>query len=175
MAAVAAIRAAGSLPVLRWPFAGAIIAVLVDFSDLFLWNLFDLDFDDYQAFDKWVDLVYMLTFLIVALRWSGTEKRVAIALFSFRMVGVALFELIGSRGMLLAFPNVFEFWFLFVAGRDLFKPSYELTARRTAAWLIVLALAKEGQEYALHQGRYLDRYNAIEVVVAWWNWVTTLF
>lgn len=28
-------RVAGSLPVLRWAFAGALIAVLADFSDLF--------------------------------------------------------------------------------------------------------------------------------------------
>ena len=51
---------------------GAIIAILVDFSDLFMMNLLTLGgLRDYQAFDKQVDLVYMATFLIVALRWSG--------------------------------------------------------------------------------------------------------
>ena len=32
-------RIAGSLPVVRWAFAGAIIAILVDFSDLIMMNL----------------------------------------------------------------------------------------------------------------------------------------
>lgn len=175
VAAVAAIRILGSLPVLRWAFAGALLAIVVDFSDLFLWNLFDLDFANYQAFDKWIDLVYMLTFLVVTLRWTGLERRIGIGLFAFRIVGVVAFEVFQARTLLLAFPNVFEFWFLFVAGRNLFRPSYRITKRRAAAWCLVLLLLKEGQEFALHQGRYLDRYNAIEVVVAWWRWATGLF
>ena len=55
---VAVARVIGSLPVIRWAFAGAIIAVLTDFSDLFMMNLLDLGgLRNYQAFDKWVDLV----------------------------------------------------------------------------------------------------------------------
>ena len=61
---IASARIAGSLPVLRWAFAGAVIAILVDFSDLFMMNLLPLGgLRDYQAFDKVVDLVYMVTFL----------------------------------------------------------------------------------------------------------------
>ena len=49
-------RIAGSLPVVRWAFAGAIIAILVDFSDLFMMNLLNLGgLRDYQAFDKLLD------------------------------------------------------------------------------------------------------------------------
>ncbi|MBI4304717.1 MAG: hypothetical protein HY678_00205 [Chloroflexi bacterium] len=176
MVIVGAIRIAGSLPVLRWPFAGAIIAILVDFSDLFWMNLLTLGgLGDYQAFDKWVDLVYMATFLIVAMRWSGIEKKVAIGLFSYRMVGIAVFEIVQWRSVLLIFPNVFEFWFIFVAGRNLFKPSYRLNRVRAGLWFFVLLIAKEGQEFVLHQGKYLDRYRAVDVVVDWWNWVTGLF
>jgi len=39
---IAAIRIAGSLPVLRWPLAGGILAVLVDLSDLLLRDALDL-------------------------------------------------------------------------------------------------------------------------------------
>ena len=39
---IALVRIAGSLPVLRWPFYGAIAAILIDLSDLFLMNLLDL-------------------------------------------------------------------------------------------------------------------------------------
>ena len=92
---IASARIVGSLPVLRWAFAGAIIAILVDFSDLFMMNLLTLGgLRDYQAFDKLVDLVYMATFLIVALRWSGVARNVAVALFAFRIVGVAVFEVV---------------------------------------------------------------------------------
>lgn len=175
VAAVAAIRILGSLPVLRWAFAGALLAIVVDFSDLFLWNLFDLDFENYQAFDKWIDLVYMLTFLIVTLRWTGLERTIGIGLFAYRIVGVAVFEIFQARTLLLVFPNVFEFWFLFVAGRNIFRPSYRITARRAAVWLLALLVLKEGQEFVLHQGRYLDRYNAIEVVIGWWRWATGPF
>ena len=80
---VAVARVIGSLPVLRWAFAGAIIAVLIDFSDLFMMNLLDLGgLRNYQAFDKWVDLVYMGAFLLASLRWSGVPKKVSIGLFS---------------------------------------------------------------------------------------------
>ncbi|MBM3958997.1 MAG: hypothetical protein FJ314_04385 [SAR202 cluster bacterium] len=175
LTAVAVIRALGSLPVLRWAFAGALLAIAVDFSDLFLWNLFGLDFGTYQAFDKWVDLVYMATFLVVTLRWQGLERSVGISLFIFRLVGVAAFEIFQSRTLLLLFPNVFEFWFLFVAGRNLMWPRYRLSAVRAASWLLALLILKEAQEFALHQGRYLDRYNAVEVVVVWWRWATGLF
>ena len=36
------IRVAGSLPVLRWAFVGALIAVFIDLSDLFWRQLIDL-------------------------------------------------------------------------------------------------------------------------------------
>ncbi len=170
---IAAIRIAGSLPVLRWPFWGALVAILVDFSDLFLRDLIHLGgLGDYQAFDKWVDLVYMGTFLAVALRWKGLARNVAISLFAFRIVGDVAFEVTHQRALLLAFPNVFEFWFVFIAGRDQFRPSYQLTARRAAVWLAVLTAAKMVQEYALHGGRWLDKYNATDIVVDWWHFAT---
>ena len=39
---VAAFRIVGSLPVLRWPLAGGLLAILVDLSDLVLIDLLDL-------------------------------------------------------------------------------------------------------------------------------------
>ena len=70
-----------------------IVAVLVDLSDLFLRSYLSLGgVRDYQAFDKWLDQVYMLTFLITALRWPGRPRQVAVGLYAFRMVGFAAFE-----------------------------------------------------------------------------------
>ena len=91
---IAIARIAGSLPVLWWPLGGGILAVLVDFSDLFMMNLLDLGgVRDYQAFDKWVDQVYMVAFLVVALRWKGVPRYVAIGLFAYRIVGFAYFRI----------------------------------------------------------------------------------
>ena len=104
---IAIVRIAGSLPVLWFPFAGGILAVLVDFSDLFMMNLLDLGgVRDYQVFDKWVDQVYMVAFLVVALRWKGVPRYVAIGLFAYRLVGFAYFEFVDSwRGILLDIPE----------------------------------------------------------------------
>ena len=170
---IAAARIAGALLVLRWALAGSIAAILIDFSDLFMMNLLDLGgVRNYQALDKWLDLAYMATFLWVALRWDGPPRVIAAALFSYRIIGVLAFEFVGDRSVLLFFPNVFEFWFVFVAAVMRFTPQYELTWRRSLLWLIPLTALKEFQEYALHGARWLDNYVAVDVVADAWRWVT---
>ena len=85
---IAAIRIAGSLPVLRWPLAGGVLAVLVDLSDLLLRDALELGgVGDYQSLDKWLDQVCMATFLVVALRWQGPARRIAIGLFAYAFEG----------------------------------------------------------------------------------------
>lgn len=172
---IAFVRIGGALLVLRWAFAGSIAAILIDFSDLFLMNLLDLGgVRNYQALDKWLDLSYMLTFLWVASRWAGPPRAIALGLFAYRIVGVIAFEVVADRFVLLFFPNVFEFWFVFVAGMRRFRPDYELTWQRSLLWLVPLTTLKEFQEYALHGGKWLDNYRATDVVVAWWEWVVGL-
>lgn len=170
---IAAIRVLGSLLVLRWALAGGIIAVVVDFSDLFLKNLLDLGgVSDYQAFDKWLDQVYQACFLVAAWRkFPVVPKRVALGLFAFRLLGFGLFEATGARGVLLVFPNVFEFWFLAVAAVLRFRPSWRWSAKRTALLLAAVAIPKEFQEYALHHARWLDSFTAVDAVEAIWRWV----
>lgn len=168
-------RIAGSLPVLRWAFVGGIIAVVVDFSDLFMMNLLDLGgLKDYQAFDKWVDQVYMLTFLLVALRWDGPARAIAVWLYVYRLVGFVAFEVAGAREVLLLFPNVFEFWFLFVASLPHWRPGFAYTRRNVTAVGAVLLALKMVQEYVLHYGQWLDNFTAVEAVEASWGWVTGL-
>ena len=163
-------RFIGSLPVLRWAFAGALIAILVDFSDLFMMNLIDLGgVRDYQSFDKLADIFYISSFMLVALRWPSMQRNVALVLFVFRIAGIGVFELIGWRGVLLFFPNVFDFWFVLVAGLTRFKPSYQMSSRRLVFWLVALFVLKVIQEYILHWGRWLDNYRATDVVMNWWN------
>jgi hypothetical protein len=159
---IAAIRIAGSLPVLRWPLAGGILAVLVDLADLLLRDILDLGgVGDYQSLDKWLDQVYLAAFLVVALRWEGRARSIAAALYACRLIGFVLFELLGERALLLIFPNVFEFWFLLVAA---------VGPARVAGWsigrlafvLLALTLAKEAQEWALHGARLFDGISSLE-------------
>ncbi len=187
---IAAVRIAGSLPVLRWPLAGAIIAMLVDLSDLFMMNLIHLGgVKNYQSFDKWLDQVYMLTFLVVALRWQAAPRNMAIALYTYRMAGFVAFEITQSRDLLLFFPNVFEFWFVFVAALKQFRLEEQRPAARSrvpglrflvpfrysraqfATVGVVLLAGKLLQEYALHVGRWFDGFTAVEAVEAIWEFL----
>src|SRR5215213_6003879 len=113
---IAIVRLLGALPVLRWTFAGALIAMAVDQTDLFMMNLLDLGgVSDYQTFDKYLDQAYLLAFLLVALRWQGPARTVAVALYIYRLAGLVTFELTQDRDVLLFFPNFFEYWFVLIA------------------------------------------------------------
>lgn len=170
---IAIVRLVGALAVLRWTLAGAIVAILVDFSDLFLKNLFDLGgVRDYQDLDKWLDQAYQLTFLAVALRWTGPARTVALFLFSYRLVGFALFEIFGQRELLVAFPNVFEFWFLLVAVCARWSGLRSLVFAHPATALTLLTIAKMAQEYVLHGGKWLDDFTAVEAVGWIWDALT---
>jgi hypothetical protein len=170
---IAVVRIGGSLPVLRWPLAGGILAVLVDLSDLLLRDTLDLGgVPDYQSLDKWLDQVYMACFLIVALRWHGWERRVAIGLFAFRLVGFFLFEATHERALLLLFPNVFEFWFLVVAALHHYRPGFTWSPARLVLVLVLLTGLKELHEWALHGGRIFDGITSLDALGRVWDWLT---
>ena len=170
---IAVTRVAGALPVLVSPLYGGLLALVVDQSDLLLMNLLDLGgVSDYQRLDKYLDQAYLLTFLVVALRWPGPARQVALALYFYRLVGFLAFELTQERGLLLFFPNLFEFWFLFVAAAKQLKFEERLSERAYAAVLAVLLALKLGQEYALHRARLLDDFTTVEAIEAVWDWLT---
>jgi hypothetical protein len=171
VAVFVAYRVAVSLPTLRWPFAGALIAIVGDFCDLFLMDAIG-GIDDYQRLDKLCDLVYLTIFLIVALRWRGLERGVSIALFAYRMIGELAFELTGERVVLLVFPNVFEFWYIAVAAWHHYRPGAALGARPAGIALALLLVGKEAQEYFLHYDRFLDSFSAFDAVRGIWRLIT---
>jgi hypothetical protein len=176
MVIIAIVRILGSLPVLLWPFPGGVLAVLTDLSDLFLREQLDLGgVKGYQRFDKWLDQVYMLTFLAVALRWEPVPRNIAVGLYAYRLIGFIAFEISGERDLLLLFPNVFEVWFLFVAGVNFFNVRFEYRGTQLAAVAIVLLSVKLLQEYAIHTGRWLDSFTPSEAVEALWDWLTAPF
>jgi hypothetical protein len=172
---IGAIRVAGSLPVLRWPLAGGLLAVLADLSDLILRDVIDLGgIPDYQSFDKWIDQVHLVAFLAVALRWSGPERAVAVVLYAWRLVGFVAFEATADRELLLWFPNVFEFWFLLVAALHRFRPGFSWSPLRLVVALAVLLAAKEVQEWALHGARLFDAISSLEFLDLAGRWLRSL-
>jgi hypothetical protein len=159
---IALIRIAGSLPVLRWPLAGGVLAVLVDLADLLLRDVLDLGgVGDYQSLDKWLDQVYLGAFLVVAWRWADPARSIAVALYAYRLVGFLLFELTGERALLLVFPNVFELWFLVVAAAGPARVAGWSGARLTVV-LLALTAVKEVQEWAIHGARLFDGISSLE-------------
>jgi hypothetical protein len=182
MLIIAAVRILGSLPVLRWPFWGGVFALVVDLSDLFLMNFLQLGgVEDYQTFDKYLDQLYLALFMVVAWRWQGIERNVAAVLYLYRLAGFVAFEVTQSRSILLFFPNLFEFWFLFIAARREFglESRLPLTPRPGGAWnagvvsvLAALVVVKLFQEYAIHQAKWLDDFTATEAVKEIWQFLT---
>ena len=151
------VRISGSLPVIYFPFFGSLFAILVDLSDLFIIGNLDLGgVRNYQRLDKLLDLSYMLTFLLVSLRWSKLERNISIFLFIFRIFGMIFYEITGSRIILFSFPNIFEFWFI---GISLYKFRNKLINMKSITFILVIAtILKLLQEWILHWNKYLDNY-----------------
>jgi hypothetical protein len=157
-----AFRVATALPVLRWPLAGGLLAIGGDLADLLLRDLFGIGDLDYQLLDKLLDQVYLLLFLVVALRWEGVERQVAVVLYVYRLVGSALFLLTDERLVLLLFPNVFETWFLLVALLHHRREPVRWTPALLAIALAGATAVKLVQEWALHGGRIFDGISSLE-------------
>ena len=169
-------RIVGSLFVLRWPFWGAILAVVCDLCDLLLFDLFATYGGwtwsiDYQSFDKWADQVYLAAFLIVALRdFAPLPRRIAVALYLFRLVGFVAFEAgLAPREALLLFPNVFELWFIAVAFTMRYRPSFAWSIRSCGSVLVALTLLKLAQEWALHVARLFDTTTFLGALESIWR------
>jgi hypothetical protein len=169
---IAIARLVGSLPVLRWPFWGGLIAILVDQSDLFMMNLLHLGgISNYQRFDKYLDQAYLLAFLVVAFGWRKVDRNVSIGLYAYRFAGFLAFEATAARWLLLVFPNFFESWFMLTAARHEFDLDRRLGRRRLYALGGGLIALKSFQEYAIHYARWLDGFTAVEAVEAVWRFL----
>jgi hypothetical protein len=174
---ISIVRIVGSLFVFKWAFVGGVIAILVDLSDLFMMNLLDLGgVRDYQTLDKWLDQVYMAAFLIVAVtKWRGAARNVAVILYVYRFIGFIMLEVTGWRPGLLFFPNVFEYWFIFVASLPHWRPGLRFNARTVAISLAILTPIKVAHEFIIHWAQLLDAFTAVEAVEWIWDFLTAPF
>lgn len=142
------------LLILKRPLVGGIIAMVLDALDVVIVEWFGTGGmgPHYHQIDKVLDLWYLGLEAYVAWGWTERVPRlIAIWLFVWRVLGVAIFEVTHWRPTMFIFPNLFENWFLFVLICWHFFPRVKLdTWKRALIWLLVLYIPKAGQEYLLH-------------------------
>ena len=116
-------------------------------------SLTNLQLDGYQGYDKALDIYYLAIAYIATLRnWTNyAAVRISRFLFYYRLVGVVLFELTQIRWLLLVFPNVFEYFFIFYEIVRLRWDPRRLSdkALSAAAALIWIVLAAQPDYHAL--------------------------
>ncbi len=175
---VLAIRLSVPLAILRWPFAGSLLALAVDVADIVIFQLTDFPAVPYQRFDKILDVYYVVLQAAVVQRWAPSMRWIANALCAYRLIGTVVYELTDARVLLLVFPNVFTFWFMFCTGVMVFRADYEFTTQRILRWLPVVLIPTLALEYALHYAKWFDDLVADDIVEdaagGVWRWLRDL-
>ncbi|MDF0591696.1 hypothetical protein [Candidatus Methanocrinis natronophilus] len=151
---VVAVRFLLPLTIPRYPLLGIVACMIVDAVDQMIFQQFtDLPLEGYQNYDKALDIYYLTIAYISTLRnWPDHFAfKLGRSLFYYRLVGVALFELTLQRPLLLVFPNVFEYFFIFYEATRLRWDPERLTGLRLiAAAAFILLVIKLPQEYWIH-------------------------
>jgi hypothetical protein len=144
------------LPLLipRFPLPAILICLVLDGVDQTLFQSFtDLDLSGYQGYDKALDVYYLTVAYLSTLRnWANHDAfQLARFLFYYRLAGVVLFELLHWRGLLLVFPNTFEYFFIVYEAIRLRWDPKRLTRRNVILLAAVIwVFIKLPQEYWIH-------------------------
>ncbi len=142
------------LTIPRYPLPGILAALILDAVDQTVFQaLTGLTLTGYQGYDKALDIYYLAIAYIATLRnWTNyAAVRISRFLFYYRMLGVVLFEVLRFRWLLLAFPNVFEYFFIFYEVYRLRWDPQRLPAKNLVGvaafiWIVI----KLPQEYWIH-------------------------
>lgn len=137
----------------RFPLPAIVAALVLDAVDQTVFAAFNVEPDNYQGYDKALDIFYLTIAYISTLRnWTdGFAFRVAQFLWYYRLIGVVLFEFTGVRAMLLIFPNTFEYFFIFYeVVRLWYDPRRLSRAHILAAAAGIWIFIKLPQEWWIH-------------------------
>ena len=158
--------------ILRYPLAGALLAIAGDISDVMLFERFGsgpLTDDLYHNFDKIFDTYYLFFEFLVVHRWKETlARRIGKGLFLWRFIGFTLFETIGIRWAFFAAPNIFENFYLAWTVLRKYFPKFLLGNRGILALLAIVALPKLIQEYIMHFAYPDQTWNFLRDHFFWW-------
>lgn len=152
---VVLIRFLVPLTVLRWNFAGALLCIAADASDVMLFDAFGVEaYGDvpYHTADKFFDVYYLSFMLYVSLSWpEPLEKRTSIVLYGWRLLGVVLFEVTHVRQVMFFAPNIFENFYVLLAGVRKLSPRFRIkNPRALVVFLLISGVPKLVQEYVMH-------------------------
>jgi hypothetical protein len=141
--------------ILRWPLLGAILALLVDASDVMIFEKFGFgfiaNFLDYHQFDKIFDMWYLTFEFLVIRRWADVlAKKTGTILFGWRFIGSVIFILFGVREILFFAPNIFEYFFLAMLVVWKFNEKFELTKKSLTIILLIVGIPTLIKEYFMH-------------------------
>ncbi len=159
---VLALRIILPLSIFRNRITGAILSMALDLLDVVIVDALQAALgeapvgfgENYQMFDKWLDMYYLSIEAVVCLGWPNRLAKVAaIALFVIRLAGISAFEITGEeyRKLIFFFPNLFENFFLYYIICDRFAPRLIPTKIKSLLFvLLLLYVPKFAQEYVLH-------------------------
>ena len=152
---VTAIRLLIPFTILRWPFWGALAAIAADAADIVIVEALGAEFGSaarYQTFDKLFDLYYLAFEFYASRAWQELlTRRTATILFAWRIAGTIVFELTHVRQVIFFAPNIFENFYLLVAGARQFVPRFRLdSSPKLVLFLLIAGIPKIIQEYIMH-------------------------
>ena len=158
-------RLIAPLLMLKWPLLGGLAAVFADATDVLFVNILGKgEYPFYLLLDKMLDLYYLLLMTILSFRWGALVHNIMVGLFLWRTFGIILLSIFNFEWLLIVFPALVEFFFLFCAARDRFFPRFIFTPKRLMLVLLALFIIKFTQESILHS-----------VFVHQWQWLTQNF
>ena len=150
----------------RFPLPAIIACLVIDGVDQSIFQALapDAELAGYQSYDKALDIYYLVIAYIATLRNWTNQRAVYVARFLifWRLVGVVFFELgvplplgledvLGERGWLFIFPNVFEYFFIFYESVRLFwDPRRMSKAVVMGAAAFIWIFIKLPQEWWIH-------------------------
>lgn len=147
------LRLATVVVIFKYPLLGGLLALVVDFFDLNLFYILDPNaLENYQVWDKLLDLTYLSAEVYVALSWKNKlVSKIALVLFVYRLIGVIAFEVFQQKPILVIFPNVFEpFFLIYLLHLYIFKKDLFRSLKIIGCMVLLIAVLKLGHEYLLH-------------------------
>ncbi|WP_456845781.1 hypothetical protein [Cellulomonas sp. P5_C6] len=138
----------------RFPLPAILAALVIDGVDKSIFAAFTgLSLDNYQSYDKALDIYYLtIAYLAVLRNWRNPfSVGVAAFLWYYRLVGVLAFEITGARWLLMVFPNTFEY---FVIALEVVRTRWDAGRLTKAAVLwtagLIWVVIKLPQEWWIH-------------------------
>lgn len=153
-ALIAAVRLIVPLAVFRWPFWGGLACIAADAFDSIIQDALGVHplEGHYHTVDKVFDTYYLALEARVAWGWVDTLARwTAVVLFAVRAIAVVVFEINDARWLFFIGPNIFENFYLFVAGMLTIDGAWRIRSRlQLAAIVLFVGVPKLLQEYVMH-------------------------